>query len=365
VTLQRAHGSSWVSIGSARTDARSDYRIRTRVPLTGSEKLRAVLTASDGSQVVSKTVALAGVHPVISVAGVAWVFTGGVLHATGAFRPARPGRTVVLQRKAGARWVTLAKGRLDKHSRYAMNAKVGLPPGSVAVRVVAEPFAGAPAAASPTHVVAVADTPPALTGPMDEVYLALAHGSTPGSYTTVAGTPALAFVDAGLVTAAVPPQGPAEVAAGALDPTATVSTGIYDAHDGRVDLSWPSTGVSTTLRPDAHGLLRLDGRTYGVVDPLDGATLSGTYRRLSGGSGATVTFTGHGRFSDEGVTADTDLPSTANPSGAGAYRVAGNTLTMVYDAGPLQTLSLYALPQYLGSKDRLVIGGQTFVRTKS
>jgi hypothetical protein len=93
---------------------------------------------------------------------------------------------------------------------------------------------------------------------------------------------------------------------------------------------------------------------------LAGAHLSGTYKRLSGGSGATISFTAAGRFSDDGITGDTGLPTTDNPSGGGSYTVRDNTLYLVYDSGPLETMAVYALPQWLGGKAQLVLAGTTF-----
>ncbi len=56
------------------------------------------------------------------------------------------------------------------------------------------------------------------------------------------------------------------------------------------------------------------------------------------------------------------LPKPDNPSGAGSYSVRDNTLSLVYDSGPLETMAVYALPQWLGSKGQLVLAGTTVVR---
>src|SRR5207237_6229499 len=136
----------------------------------------------------------------------------------------------------------------------------------------------------------------------------------------------------GRVTSMVPVAGPGSGAA-ALPPS--VRTGVYAAHDGIVDIAWDTDGTTATLRPNSLGHLVWNGVTYGVVDPLEGARLSGTYKRLSGGSGATITFTPAGRFHDDGITADTGLASTDNPSGAGSYSIRDNTAYLVYDSGPL------------------------------
>jgi hypothetical protein len=359
VKLQRAVGAGWVTIGSARTNAHSDYSLRTRVPLAGKELLRTVLAATDGTLVVSPSLRLTPARPTIGVNGVSWVTTGGTVHTSGTFLPRRPGRRVVLQRKAGARWVTLATGRLDAHSRYVMNGRVAVPPGSASLRVVAASFNGAPAVASATHVLTVANVPPALLGPVDAVYVGLKPGSTPGSYGLAAGSPALVFTDDGRVTTAVPTDGPD---AGVAPLPASVRTGVYAAHDGLVDIAWETDGTTVTLRPNAAGQLTWKGVTYGFVDPLASGHLSGSYKRLSGGSGATITFKGDGRFVDEGITGDTDVVSADNPSGTGSYSVRGNTAYLVYDSGPFESLSLVALPQFLGAKAQLILGGATFKR---
>ena len=309
------------------------------------------MVASDHSQVLSKVVTVAPVRPAISLSSASWVITGTVLRTSGRFLPPRPGRTVALQRQSGARWVTIATAHLDAHSRFAMNALVTTAPGSLAVRVLAEPFGGAVVATSAPRLVTVAGTPPALLGPFTQVYLGLKPGSTPGSYTTLPGGPALDFTDDGRLTSVVPVAGPGSGAA-ALPPS--VRTGVYAAHDGVVDIAWDTDGTTVTLRPNSLGQLVWNGVTYGVVDPLAGAHLSGTYKRLSGGSGATITFTAAGRFSDDGITGDTGLPTTDNPSGGGSYTVRDNTLYLVYDSGPLETMAVYALPQWLGGKAQLV-----------
>lgn len=357
VVLQQAHGSSWLTIGHGQTNAKGDYSIRTRAPRSGKEVLRTVLVAADGSHVVSPSLTIAPVTPVVTVNAPPWLLTGGVLRTTGTLSPKRPGRGVLLQRLAGKRWITIATAHLSSASHYAMNALIGSPAGAITVRVLAEPQNGAAAAASAQHQITIAGLPPALTGPFDAVYLALKPGSTLGSYTTLPGAAALAFTDDGLVTTAVPYDGP-----GALDLPAQVRTGVYAAHDGVVDIGWDTDGTTVTLRPDASGILNWNGTIYGAVDPLNGVRLSGSYKRLSGGSGAQITFEGNGRFSDDGITGDTDLIGTTNPSGVGSYAIEGNTLSLVYDSGPLETMSVYALPQWLGDKGQLVLAGTTFRR---
>jgi hypothetical protein len=357
VKLQRAVGSSWVTLGTAHTNAKSDYSIRTRAPLSGKEVLRTLLVAADGTQVLSPSLSLRPVRPTISVAGASWVLTGGTLHTSGTFLPRRPGRTVFLQRKAGSRWVTLATARLDLHSHYVMNGRLVVPVGSASIRVVAATFNGAPAAASAVHVVTIAGPAPALLGPLDAVYVGLKPGSSQGSYAQAAGSPALVFTADGRVTSAVPADGPD---AGLAPLPASVRTGVYFAHDGLVDIAWETDGTTVTLRPNVAGQLTWNGVTYGIVDPLQGAHLSGTYKRLSGGSGATITFKGTGRFDDDGVTGDTNLVGTDNPSGVGSYSIRGNTVYLVYDAGPFESMAVYALPQFLGGKQQLVLGGATF-----
>lgn len=358
VRLQRQAGKAWVTLGVAHTDAHSDYSLRTRAPLTGHVVLRTLVVATDGTQVLSGPLTVAPVKPAISVDGVTWVRTGGIVHSRGVFSPARPGRRVVLQRRAGKGWVTLATTRLDIHSHYRMNATITVPPGAASVRVVATPFNGAPAVASAVHVVVVADAPPPLLGAFDAVYVGLRPGSTPGSYKPAAGGAALSFTDDGRVTSVVPADGPP--AGRVLPPSAR--TGIYAAHDGVVDIAWETDGSTVTLRPNGDGQLTWNGVTYGIVDPLNGGHLSGVYRKSGSGSGATVSFHGNGRFDDDGVTADTLLPGTDNPSGVGSYSISGNTVTLLYDSGPLETLSAYALPQFLAGKAQVVLGGTTFVR---
>jgi hypothetical protein len=359
VRLQRKSGSTWVTLGVAHTNAHSDYSLRTRAPLSGHLVVRSLLVASDGTQVLSGLLTLAPVLPKISVDGVAWVRTGGVVHASGVFSPARPGRRVSLQRKAGNHWVTLATARLDAHGHYRMNAALAVSPGAATLRVVASPFNGAPAAASPVHVIVVADTPPPLLGPFDAVYSGLRPGSTPGSYKPAAGGAVLSFTDDGRVTSVVPPDGPQP---GLAPLPSSARTGVYAAHDGVVDIAWETDGSTVTLRQNSNGQLTWKGMTYGIVDPLNGTHLSGVYRKAGAGSGATIAFHGNGRFDDDGVTADTLLPGTDNPSGTGSYSIVGNTVSLVYDAGPLETLSIYALPQFLGARTQLVLGGTTFGR---
>ena len=291
VKLQRRAGSHWVTLGTAHTNAASNYSLRTRAPLRGTEVLRAVVLAAGGAQVVSAALTLAPVSPSISIGGDTWVLTGGVLHTNGAFSPARPGRLVSLQRKSSARWITMASARLSATSRYALSGLIRQAAGSVSVRIVAAPFNGAPAQASAVHVITVADLPPTLQGPFDAVYIGLKAGSTQGSYGQVPGSPALVFTDDGTVTSAVPAAGPGDPAL-----PASARSGVYFAHDGVVDIVWQTDGTSVTLRAQRNGQLIWNGRSYGIVDALQDAHLSGSYKRVSGGSGATITFTSAGRF---------------------------------------------------------------------
>ena len=357
VTLQRASGKSWRTVGHTHTDAKGAYTVRTRAPLTGKERLRTLLVAIDKSKVVSAALTVVPVTPTISVSGVSWLRTGGTVRTSGTFSPARPGRPALLQRKAGRSWLTLARSRVDPAGRYAMNAVINLPAGAASLRVLVAPGGGVSPVASPVHVLTVVGPPPPLTGPFSAIYLGLSKGSSLGSYATLPGTPALDFTDDGRVTGVVPVDGPGLGVTATLPPSAR--TGTYAAHDGLVDIAWDTDGTTVTLRPDAVGRLSWNGVTYGAVDPLGGAHLSGTYRRLSGGSGARITFKGNGRFSDDGITADTNLAGTDNPSGTGSYTLRDNTAYLVYDSGPLETMSVYALPQYLGAKERIVLGGAT------
>jgi hypothetical protein len=359
VLLQQAVGKAWKTIGHTHTVAKGLYSLRTRVPLSGKERLRTLIVASDGTQVLSPTLTVAPVRPQISLGGATWVQTGGVLHTSGGFAPSRPGRGVLLQKQSGKRWVTLATAHLDATSHYAMNALITGPAGAVTLRVLAEPFGGAVAAVSATHMITVTGLPPTLLGPFSTVYLGLKAGSTPGSYATAAGTPALDFTDDGRLTSVVPVEGPG---AGAASLPPTVRTGVYAAHDGVVDIAWDTDGTTATLRPNSLGQLSWNGLVYGSVDPMAGAHLSGTYKRLTGGSGATITFGGDGRFTDDGITADTNLTGTDNPSGAGSYTIRDNTLYLVYDVGPFETMSVYALPQFLGAKAQVVLAGVPFRR---
>ena len=253
---------------------------------------------------------------------------------------------MLLQRQAGKRWVTVATAHLDATCRYRMNALVTVPPGAVSVRVLAVPFGGAPAAASTTHVVTVADAPPSLLGPFSTVYLGLKAGSTPGSYTTLPGTPALDFTDDGRLTSAVPVAGPGSGAA-ALPPS--VRTGVYAAHDGVVDVAWDTDGTTATLRPNSLGHLVWNGVTYGVVDPLNGGHLSGHVQAARPAAAEP-----RSRSPAPAVSRTTASPRTpgcrapTTPPARAATASATTRSTLVYDSGPLETMAVYALPQFLG-----------------
>ena len=47
---------------------------------------------------------------------------------------------------------------------------------------------------------------------------------------------------------------------------------------------------------------------------------------------------------------------------AARYSIRDNTIYLVYDSGPLETMAVYALPQFLGGKAQLVLAGTTFAR---
>ena len=79
VLLQQAVGTAWKTIAHTKTVAKGAYTVLTRAPLTGKEQLRALVVASDGTQVLSKTVTVAPVRADVGLSTPSWVRTGTVL----------------------------------------------------------------------------------------------------------------------------------------------------------------------------------------------------------------------------------------------------------------------------------------------
>jgi beta-glucanase (GH16 family) len=153
---QRTASGSWSLRASARSAASGSYRISTTVPTTRLS-LRVVAPAVK----ISGCSSPAQSTPAVTVAPVAQTATasatapvGQLADGTSALRipvattlyPARPGRSVTLQRWSGTGWNTVATGTEDASGKVLFLPAAGP---AVRVRVAAPAAKGAPAVYSP------------------------------------------------------------------------------------------------------------------------------------------------------------------------------------------------------------------------
>lgn len=110
---------------TATTDGRGFYRTTIAPKVTAA--WTAVAAAPGGETIISKAFRGLKVAPVVSItlahrnAG-----SGYVEIFSGAVKPAHPGSRVLLQRRRGGSWHTLASGSLDGRSRYRVSWPVPL-----------------------------------------------------------------------------------------------------------------------------------------------------------------------------------------------------------------------------------------------
>ncbi len=149
VVLQKKAGKKWKVVDRAKSKRSGTYRLKTRVSKSGRFRVHA--PRSGGSKAITRTRSVtvagqsAGVEPSGPlVAGLAQTVTARVV-------PARQGRLVALQRRAGSAWKTVATGKSDGSGiariRYAATAL-----GVASYRVVGQSHRG-----STTVVSAAAD----------------------------------------------------------------------------------------------------------------------------------------------------------------------------------------------------------------
>jgi hypothetical protein len=152
VVLEYAEGAgAWRPLRQARVGA--DGRYSFRVALTRSGSVRTVVGAAAG-QAVAAQAATASAPTRVAVAGALGVtrqrldvMPRGTAIVSGHLRPAQPGRTVRLQRRAGGGWRTLASDRTGPDGRFFLRFRAGRA-GGYAVRLA---FAGDGANAAATR----------------------------------------------------------------------------------------------------------------------------------------------------------------------------------------------------------------------
>jgi hypothetical protein len=195
------------------------------------------------------------------------------------------------------------------------------------------------------------------------LYVGLGVSDDPNSYTSGISNKYVTFLPDGTILRGLPTEGPEAYVPGGHQ---VVDTGTYMVADGIVTVTWSGGETVQITALDEEGLFfDLYGARYGYVDPLTNTTLDGTYSRGSGGSGARITFTPDGAFSDEGITGDTGLMVTTNPSGTGHYSISRNTLTLQYDHGTVQSISIYPLDEAKHTLSQLVLAGFVFAQEYS
>jgi hypothetical protein len=188
------------------------------------------------------------------------------------------------------------------------------------------------------------------------VFVGLEASGDPNAYVPGLSNAYVTLYANGTVLRGLPAEGPAgyQVASGGVP-----DTGHFTDDGTSVHITW-SGGEKVSVEVDHRGHFVMYGTEYGPVSHLNGATLTGTYLRAAGGSGGRISFRPGSRFTDTGITSDTGLLTTDNPTGSGRYNIKENTLTLRYDNGVKQSFSLYALPQDLATMSPVVIAGFVF-----
>jgi hypothetical protein len=103
--------------------------------------------------------------------------------------------------------------------------------------------------------------------------------------------------------------------------------------------------------------------TFYPADPLDGAALEGAYAPRSGPP--EISFARDGRFqSNGGLMIDGGVNGlTPTPAGQGTYRIAHNTLTLMFATGQVVRISICTLqPKELPGPSGLYLGGFEYHR---
>jgi hypothetical protein len=112
-------------------------------------------------------------------------------------------------------------------------------------------------------------------------------------------------------------------------------------------ITWGTGGTTLAFRRTGRTLLiGRDSGAYEMLAPCNGLTLEGTYKREDWqepvSSKAGITFSRDGTFADEGFLggaistwwwADRGMLSASFPPGRGTYRVANNSLVLLYSDG--------------------------------
>ena len=163
VMLQRKSGREWIMVASSRTTrsgaftmattirpASTTYRVFARPNELGTKEYGATFTSS----LMITTQAQSGRLTFPSS-----TTQDAYVTATAKFTPARPGRTIVLQRKNGGTWVPIASEPEDSSGAAALAAPTGTA-GSFTYRAVAVAYQGAAGVATGSQAITVTATPP-------------------------------------------------------------------------------------------------------------------------------------------------------------------------------------------------------------
>lgn len=162
VVLQKKAGKKWKVIDRAKSKKTGKYRLAARVAKSGKFRIHAPRAGGKRAITRTRSVKVAGqsarmlTTPTPFVAGIARTVTARVT-------PARPGRVVALQRRAGSTWQTVASARSDGGgiARIEYAATV---PGSASYRVVGQSHRGSRTVVSATTGIRTARVTELLSG---------------------------------------------------------------------------------------------------------------------------------------------------------------------------------------------------------
>ncbi len=148
VVLQRKSGSRWVTVARSRTSKRGAFTLKHTQRSVSTRYRVLAPTAGKARKTATPTRAVTPLAQKVGVTVPAGARPGAMFATTVKASPARPGRTVTIQRLDGDRWVTADRGAVDAKGTY--RGAVGAPSarGTLKVRAVLSARAGAPSLTS-------------------------------------------------------------------------------------------------------------------------------------------------------------------------------------------------------------------------
>lgn len=139
--------------------------------------------------------------------------------------------------------------------------------------------------------------------------------------------------------------------------------GTYQIYNGEINFRWANRPANSFVAQLNGDRIKLGSNLFYKVSNAEGVKLNGVYavRTFTNTSSATstggvagerkITFTGDGRFQEEGFTgfvgsgANAGAASSQRSNGSGSYRISGNTLELRYSDGRQSQVTFFVYPE--------------------